>query len=71
MAAALAAAGYRLAFTTTRGNEPLDGGAPPDWLRLRRVNVGARTTPALLRAQLLPLPLPPRRRNPARVARTS
>jgi peptidoglycan/xylan/chitin deacetylase (PgdA/CDA1 family) len=69
--AALDAAGYRLAFTTARGNEVLDGGDGPDWLRLRRVNVGGRTTPALLRAQLLPVPLPPRRRNPAREARTS
>ncbi len=69
--AALADAGYRVAFTTARGNESVDAGADPDWLRLRRVNVGGRTTPALLRAQLLPLPLPPRRRNPARVARTS
>jgi peptidoglycan/xylan/chitin deacetylase (PgdA/CDA1 family) len=69
--AALADAGIRLAFTTARGNESVDGGTAPDWLRLRRVNVGGRTTPALLRAQLLPVPLPPRRRNPARVARTS
>jgi peptidoglycan/xylan/chitin deacetylase (PgdA/CDA1 family) len=70
--AALAASGLRVAFTTARGNEPLDGGdGGPDWLRLRRVNVGTRTTPALLRAQLLPLPLPPRRRNPTRAARTS
>jgi peptidoglycan/xylan/chitin deacetylase (PgdA/CDA1 family) len=69
--AALAEAGYRVAFTTARGNEPVGGGAGPDWLRLRRVNVGGRTTPALLRAQLLPVPLPPRRRNPARVVRTS
>jgi peptidoglycan/xylan/chitin deacetylase (PgdA/CDA1 family) len=69
--AALDAAGYRLAFTTARGNERLDGDEGPDWLRLRRVNVGRRTTPALLRAQLLPVPLPPRRRTPARTARTS
>jgi peptidoglycan/xylan/chitin deacetylase (PgdA/CDA1 family) len=69
--AALAEAGYRLAFTTDRGNESVDAAGAPDWLRLRRVNVGGRTTPALLRAQLLPVPLPPRRRNPARVARTS
>jgi peptidoglycan/xylan/chitin deacetylase (PgdA/CDA1 family) len=69
--AALAAAGYRVAFTTARGNESMKAGAAPDWLRLRRVNVGGRTTPALLQAQLLPVPLPPRRRNPARAARTS
>jgi peptidoglycan/xylan/chitin deacetylase (PgdA/CDA1 family) len=69
--AALAAAGYRMAFTTARGNESVRAAAAPDWLRLRRVNVGSRTTPALLRAQLLPVPLPPRRRNAARVARTS
>jgi peptidoglycan/xylan/chitin deacetylase (PgdA/CDA1 family) len=69
--AALADAGYRVAFTTARGNVPLGAAAGPDWLRLRRVNVGGRTTPALLRAQLLPVPLPPRHRNRARVARTS
>jgi peptidoglycan/xylan/chitin deacetylase (PgdA/CDA1 family) len=69
--AAVAAAGYRVAFTTARGNESVQAGAAPDWLRLRRVNVGGRTTPGLLLAQLLPVPLPPRRRNPARVARTS
>jgi peptidoglycan/xylan/chitin deacetylase (PgdA/CDA1 family) len=72
VAAGLAGAGYRLAFTTERGNEPLDPhGAGPDWLRLRRVNVGRRTTPALLQAQLLPVPLPPRRRRAVVAARTS
>ena len=69
---ALAAAGYRLGFTTSRGNEALAGrGGAPDWLRLRRVNVGRRTTPALLAAQLLPVPLPPRRRRAPVPARTS
>jgi peptidoglycan/xylan/chitin deacetylase (PgdA/CDA1 family) len=72
VAGSLADAGYRLAFTTERGNEPLDrSGRGPDWLRLRRVNVGRRTTPALLRAQLLPVALPPRRRRAVAVARTS
>jgi peptidoglycan/xylan/chitin deacetylase (PgdA/CDA1 family) len=68
---ALARDGYRLAFTTTRGNETLGGPDGPDWLRLRRVNVGRCTTPGILRAQLLPVPLPPRRRTAARAARTS
>jgi peptidoglycan/xylan/chitin deacetylase (PgdA/CDA1 family) len=69
---ALAAAGYRLGFTTSRGNEALRGrSGGPDWLRLRRVNVGRRTTPGLLAAQLLPVPLPPRRRRTTSAARTS
>jgi hypothetical protein len=69
---ALAAAGYRLGFTTSRGNEALGGRTGgPDWLRLRRVNVGRRTTPGLLAAQLLPVPLPPRRRRTSPAARTS
>jgi peptidoglycan/xylan/chitin deacetylase (PgdA/CDA1 family) len=68
----LAAAGYRLGFTTSRGNEAVAGrGGAPDWLRLRRVNVGRRTTPGLLAAQLLPVPLPPRRRRAPVPARTS
>jgi peptidoglycan/xylan/chitin deacetylase (PgdA/CDA1 family) len=79
VADALATAGYRLAFTTSRGNEAIrrraDGrggrSGEPDWLRLRRVNVGRRTTPGLLAAQLLPVPLPPRRRKAPAAARTS
>lgn len=43
-------AGFKLAFTTERGINEL-GKADP--LRLRRINVGARTTLAVLRAQLL------------------
>ena len=50
--AAVCDAGIELAFTTDRGVNPLP---EADWLRLRRVNVGGRTTPALIRAQLLPV----------------
>jgi peptidoglycan/xylan/chitin deacetylase (PgdA/CDA1 family) len=47
---AVAEAGFEVAFTTDRGsNEP----GRTDWLRLRRINVGQRTSLALLRAQLL------------------
>jgi hypothetical protein len=61
-----------MAFTTERGNEPLRrDGQGTDWLRLRRINVGGNTTTALLRAQLLPVPLPPRRRTTSSPARTS
>ena len=49
--AALAKAGFELAFTTGRGTNDL---SRADWLRLRRVNVGRRTTLPLIRAQLLP-----------------
>ena len=45
------AAGFDAAFTTGRGTNDL---ATADSLRLRRINVGRRTTLALLRAQLLP-----------------
>jgi peptidoglycan/xylan/chitin deacetylase (PgdA/CDA1 family) len=44
-------AGVKLAFTTRRGINDL---CRPDPLRLRRINVGQRTTLAALRAQLLP-----------------
>jgi peptidoglycan/xylan/chitin deacetylase (PgdA/CDA1 family) len=50
--AAVREAGIELAFTTDRGVNPMPGA---DWLRLRRVNVGGRTSPALIRAQLLPV----------------
>jgi peptidoglycan/xylan/chitin deacetylase (PgdA/CDA1 family) len=42
--------GFALAFTTRRGPNDL---RQPDWLRLRRSNVGRRTNLPLLRAQLL------------------
>jgi peptidoglycan/xylan/chitin deacetylase (PgdA/CDA1 family) len=45
--------GFALAFTTRRGPNDL---TRPDWLRLRRGNVGARSTLPVLRAQLMPLP---------------
>jgi peptidoglycan/xylan/chitin deacetylase (PgdA/CDA1 family) len=48
---ALDDAGFELAFTTVRGINDLDRA---DRLRLRRINIGARTTQPLLRAQLLP-----------------
>jgi peptidoglycan/xylan/chitin deacetylase (PgdA/CDA1 family) len=43
-------AGFAAAFTIERGTNDL---RRADWLRLRRVNVGARTTLPLVRAQLL------------------
>lgn len=49
--ARLAAAGFRAAFTTQRGVNDL-GTADP--LLLRRINVGRSTSPALMRAELLP-----------------
>lgn len=43
-------AGLRAAFTTVRGSNDL---RRADWYRLRRINVGRRTRPPLLHAQLL------------------
>ena len=43
-------AGYRIGFTTRRGTNPIRG---IDWLRVRRINVGGRSSLALIRAQLL------------------
>lgn len=48
---ALERAGFALAFATARGINDLE---QADWLRLRRINVGRRTTLAVLQAQLLP-----------------
>jgi peptidoglycan/xylan/chitin deacetylase (PgdA/CDA1 family) len=48
--AAVERAGFQLAFTTERGINALDRSHP---LRLQRINVGSRTTIAILRAQLL------------------
>lgn len=42
--------GIRVAFTTVRGVNDL---RRADWLRLRRINVGGRSSPALVRAQAL------------------
>ena len=42
--------GIRVAFTTVRGVNDL---RRADWLRLRRINVGGRSSPALIRAQAL------------------
>ena len=47
--AAVERAGLRLGFTTRRGTNDL---ARPDWLTLRRINVGSGITRSLLRAQL-------------------
>jgi peptidoglycan/xylan/chitin deacetylase (PgdA/CDA1 family) len=44
------ALGVRVAFTTVRGVNDL---RRADWLRLRRINVGGRSSPALIRAQAL------------------
>jgi hypothetical protein len=46
----LASLGIKLAFTTCRGLNDLDHVDP---LRIRRMNIGRRTSPALLRTQLL------------------
>jgi peptidoglycan/xylan/chitin deacetylase (PgdA/CDA1 family) len=50
VAEAVERAGLRAAFTTVRGSNDL---RRPDWYRLRRINVGRRTHPPLLHAQLL------------------
>ena len=42
--------GFEIAFTTGRGVNDL---GRPDWLRMRRINVGGRSTLPLIRAQLL------------------
>jgi len=47
----LAAEGFELAFTTERGTNDLQ---QPNWLRLRRINVGRASSLPLIRAQLLP-----------------
>jgi peptidoglycan/xylan/chitin deacetylase (PgdA/CDA1 family) len=60
----LAELGVRVAFTTERGSNDL---RRADWLRLKRINVGRRSTVPLLRAELLSLPAsarPPWRARP-------
>jgi peptidoglycan/xylan/chitin deacetylase (PgdA/CDA1 family) len=47
--AAAERAGYEVGFTTRRGTNDLN---QADWLRLRRINVGARTSLNLLRVQV-------------------
>jgi peptidoglycan/xylan/chitin deacetylase (PgdA/CDA1 family) len=49
--AAVERAGIAAAFTTRRGINDL---ASADWLRLRRINVGARSSVGLIHAQLMP-----------------
>ena len=51
LVAALAEAGIEVAFTTEHGVNELDDA---DWMQLARLNVGPRTTPLILRAQLHP-----------------
>lgn len=51
IAQGLAAEGFKLGFTTVRGLNVLSKAHP---LLLRRINVGGRTSLALLRAQMLP-----------------
>lgn len=46
----LADEGFELAFTTGRGVNDL---RRPDWLRMRRINVGGRSSLPMIRAQLL------------------
>jgi peptidoglycan/xylan/chitin deacetylase (PgdA/CDA1 family) len=48
--AVLADEGFELAFTTSRGGNDL---VRPDWLALRRTNVGRASTLPVIRAQLL------------------
>ncbi len=43
--------GFKLAFTTSRGINNIQTADP---LRMRRINVGGKTTLPILRAQLLP-----------------
>jgi len=59
--------GFELAFSTRRGLNRwgASGAAGPDRLRLRRINVGRRVTPAVFRARLLPWPRPSLRTAPA------
>jgi peptidoglycan/xylan/chitin deacetylase (PgdA/CDA1 family) len=47
--AAVAAGGLGIGFTTRRGTNDL---RRPDWLTLRRINIGRSTSPAILAAQL-------------------
>lgn len=47
---AVSASGHRIAFTTVRGTNDV---RTVDWLRVRRINVGPRSSLALIRAQLL------------------
>ena len=56
-------AGMRLAFTTDRGGNDLRRADP---LRLRRINIGRRASPALLRAQLVWASTLDARRSPGR-----
>lgn len=51
VAAMLGQQGFKMAFTTSRGINPIRNA---DLLRLRRINVGGKTTLPILRAQLLP-----------------
>lgn len=48
--AAVGAAGHHISFTTERGTNDLRA---LDWLRVRRINIGRRSSLALIRAQLL------------------
>lgn len=52
-AAAVGAAGFEVAFTTERGVSDPRG---VDWFRVPRINVGLRSSPALLGLQALALP---------------
>jgi peptidoglycan/xylan/chitin deacetylase (PgdA/CDA1 family) len=47
--AAAGAAGYEIGFTTQRGVNHLD---PPDWLALRRINIGLGSSATLTRTQI-------------------
>jgi len=52
--------GFAAAFTTERGTNDIRSA---DWMRLRRINVGRRSTLALIRAQLVSRPAGPARRS--------
>jgi len=55
VAGAVRDAGYALAFTTARG---LNDVRSMDPSMVRRLNVGSRSSPALIRAQMLPIRMP-------------
>lgn len=52
---ATAAAGYLAALTTDRGVNVVPAPSHEGWLRLRRINVGSRTSLTVLRGQMLPV----------------
>jgi peptidoglycan/xylan/chitin deacetylase (PgdA/CDA1 family) len=68
VAAVLEEEGFELGFLTRRGTNDLNR---PDWLRLRRINVGRTTGVSLIRLQLLPCWAQAHRRAKGRIAHCS